>query len=187
MARWKKSLIVGAVVVGTLFLVLFGGGALMDPNIALDLDKHLSSPPSLLFRFLDNQPGLNAWWSAGQAGAPADDGRMLVKKKSGPDQGQGLAVIFVDEQDRLMETWVIVSSEPPTKIVYAVDLAGAMTVERTLTLTPDGDGTRLTWQEKGRIDRSALRWMKVLMPAQRIIDNFDRALAALDRVAGTRP
>lgn len=183
MARWKKALIVAAIVTGALFVGLFGGGALMDPNIALEVEKRLSSPPAVLFGFLDNQPGLQSWWSEGQTEAT---GRMSVKKKSGPEQGQGLAVQFVDEKGNVLETWVVVSSQPPTKIVYSVDFAGAMTVERTLTLTPEGDGTRVKWQEQGRIDRPAMRWMKVVMPPQTIIDNFDRALAALDRVARMR-
>lgn len=183
MARWKKALIVASVVVGALFLVLFGGGALMDPKIALDVEKRLSSPPDVLFRLLDNQPGLDAWWTMGQSDAPPGSPRMLVKKKSGPDQGQGLAVRFVDDEDNVMETWVIKSSDPPKTIVYEVDFAGAMTVERTLTLVPDGGGTRVTWAEKGHIERPAMRWMKVLMPQETILDNFDLALAALDRAA----
>ena len=187
MAKWKKALIKAAVVVGGLFLVLFGGGALMDPKIALEIEKHLSSPPAVLFAFLDNQPGLDRWWTAGQADQPPDSLRMLVKKKSGPDQGQGLALIFVDDEDNVMETWLVKSSDPPNRIVYEVDFAGAMKVERTLTLTPDGaGGTRVKWDEQGHIARPAMRWLKVLLPQQKILDNFDRALAALDRVAAMR-
>lgn len=172
MARWKKALIVASIVVGALSLVLFGGGALLDGNIELAVEKRLSSPPATLFRFLDNQPGLDAWW-----------GDMTVRKKLGPQQGQGLAVELVDDNGKVTETWLVKSSQPPSSIVYQVDFAGAMTVTRTLTLVPDGDGARVKWAEQGNIERPAMRWLKVLMPPETIIDNFDRALGALDRVA----
>ena len=186
MARWKKALLVATAVVGAMFLVLFGGGALMDPHISLDIEKRLSSPPAVVFGFLDNQAGLDAWWSTGQADAAPGSPKMRVKKKSGPDQGQGLAVEFVDDEGRVLEKWLVVAADAPRSIVYDVDFAGTMSVKRTLTLAADGDGTRVSWQERGTIQRPALRWMKVLMPPQTILDNFDRALAALDRAARMR-
>ena len=186
LSRPKKTALAMTIIVGSMFLLLFGGGALMDPKVALQLDRRLSSPPDALFRFLDTTAGLEQWWSAGQADVPAGAARMRVKKKSGPEQGQGLAVVFVDHEDAVFETWLVVSSQPPSKIVYDVDFAGAMTVRRTLTFTPDSGGTRVTWQEQGRIDRPALRWMKVLMSQEDLAANFDHALAALDRIAGVR-
>jgi hypothetical protein len=189
MTRLKKVILGVAIVTGAIGLVMFGGGALMDGNIALQVEKRLSSPPVVLFTFLDNAPGLDAWWSVGQEGQPDGVARMQVKRKSGPEQGAGLEVTFVvagEGEGTVMETWRIKSVNPPSTIVYDVDFAGAMTVERTLTLTPDGDGARVTWSEKGHIDRPAMRWMKVFMPPEQIQDNFDRALAALDRAAKSR-
>jgi hypothetical protein len=189
MSRLKKVILGVAIVTGALGAVMFGGGALMDGSIQVGVEKRLSASPQVLFTFLDNTEGLDAWWSVGQEGQPDDVPRMKVKRKSGPDAGAGLEVIFVaagEGEGSVMETWRIKSVTPPSNIVYEVDFAGALTVERTLTLTPDGDGTRVSWQEKGTIDRPAMRWMKVFMPPEKIQDNFDRALAALDRAAKTR-
>jgi hypothetical protein len=185
MTRLKKVILGVALVTGALGAVMFGGGALMDGNIAIGVEKRLSAPPVVLFTFLDNAPGLDAWWSVGQEGQPDGVPRMQVKRKSGPEQGAGLEVNFIAAGD-VMETWRIKSVNAPSTIVYEVDFAGAMTVERTLTLTPDGDGTKVAWNEKGFIDRPAMRWMKVFMPPEQIQDNFDRALAALDKAAQSR-
>ena len=185
----KKVILGVAIVTGLFGLVMFGGGALLDGSINVDVEKRLSAPPVVLFTFLDNTAGLDAWWSVGQEGQPDDVARMQVKRKSGPETGAGLEVVFVvagEGEGTVMETWRIKSVNPPSSIVYDVDFKGALTVERTLTLTPDGEGTRVSWSEKGTIDRPAMRWMKVFMPPEQIQDNFDRALAALDRAAKSR-
>ena len=189
MTRLKKVILGVAIVTGALGLVMFGGGALLDGSIAIQTEQRLEAPPVVLFTFLDNTAGLDAWWSVGQEGQPDDVPRMQVKRKSGPESGAGLEVIFVaagEGEGTVMETWRIKSVTAPSTIVYDVDFAGALTVERTLTLTPDGGGTRVTWAEKGTIDRPAMRWMKVFMPPEQVRDNFDRALAALDRAAKSR-
>lgn len=189
MTRLKKVILGVAIVTGVFGLVMFGGGALLDGSINVDVQKRLSAPPVVLFTFLDNAAGLDAWWSVGQEGQPDDVPRMRAKRKSGPENGAGLEVVFVvagEGEATVMETWRIKSVIPPSSIVYAIDLKGAVSVERTLTLTPDGEGTRVSWSERGAIDRPAYRWMKVFTPPEAFQDNVDRALGALDRAAKSR-
>ena len=185
---WGRKAIVGvAAITSIVGIVMFGGGALMDGHIDLGIEKQLKSSPSWLYPFLDNAPGIDAWWSVGQEGQPDQVPRMSVRRKSGPESGAGLQVEFVvADGGGVMETWTIKSVKPPSEIVYEVDFAGAMKVERTLTLTPDGDGTKVTWRETGNIERPAMRWMKMVMPPEEIQANFDRALAALDKAAQNR-
>lgn len=188
MSRLKKVIIVVAAITGILGVVMYGGGAMMDGKIELAIEKRLSSPPGVLFGFLDNPAGLDAWWSVGQEGQADTVPKMKVRRVSGPEVGAGLQVEFValGEDESVMERWTIKSVNPPNNIVYDVDFVGALTVERTLTLTADADGTRVRWSEKGFIERPAMRWMKVFMPPEQIQDNFDRALAALDKAAKSR-
>lgn len=188
MSRLKKVILGVSIITGGLGLVMFGGGALMDGSIKLEVEKRLSSSPEVLFGFLDSAAGLEAWWSVGQEGQPDSVPKMHVKRKSGPETGAGLEVTFVNAGDgAVLETWRIKSVTPPTQIVYDVDFAGALNVERTLTLTPDGEGAaRVKWTETGNIERPAMRWMKVFMPPEQIQDNFDRALGALDKAAKNR-
>src|SRR5687767_10701432 len=162
MALWKKALIALSVVVGLLTLVLFGGGALIDGRMVLDTEKRIAASPEKIFARLDTAPGIAAWWSQAELlpGYP----QMTVKKKSGPDQGRGLAVVF-EAGGELLETWTIKEIEA-AKIVYDIDFAGAMITERTLTLAPDGDGTKVTWHETATIEKPAFRWMKLIYPPE---------------------
>ena len=80
------------------------------------------------------------------------------------------------------EEWAVLSSEAPTEIVYEVDFQIFVT-ERTLILEPKEGGTLVRWHEIGRIDNPMLRYMLLLMPAEDVIDNFDKALVALDTVS----
>ena len=195
MGLGKKLVLVFGGLVALLAIVLYGGGALMDPNIALETEKRLGSPPDVVYGFLDDAAGLDAWWREGQEGQEPSLPKMRVKRKSGPEVGPGLQVQFVAAPEEggdgsVFETWTIKSAVPGQQIVYDVDFAGVLTVERTLTLTPDGvdengnaAATRVKWAEKGVIDAWAKRWMKVMAPPEKIVDNFDRALLALDRAA----
>ena len=171
-----KKIVLGLVaIVAIVALILFGGGYLIDPTIAIGTDQRLSSPPAALYRFLDSTEGLDRWWSSET---------MTVKKLSGPDSGAGLRVAF-EAGGKQIETWEVKSSDPPKQIVYAVDFSGMFTVERTLTLAPDGDGTKVSWRELGKLDNPLMRWGKVLSTPDSIINNFNSALAALDKVAAT--
>jgi len=179
----KKLLIVLLALLCVFALVVVGGGALIDPGIDLSVQKRLPHSAAQLYSHLDSVDGVAKWWSG-----PPPEGSppMQVKHKSGPTQGAGTVLTF-EADGQTMETWTIKATEPPSKIVYAVDFAGAFVVERTLTLAPDGDGsaTNVTWRETGSIESPMMRWFNVLMPAESVTKNFENALDLLARAAST--
>jgi uncharacterized protein YndB with AHSA1/START domain len=177
----RKVLMVLLALLGALFVVVIGGGLIIDGNIALGIEKRIAAPPDTIFSFLDNAAGLDTWWKSGDQSAQPQM-KFDVKKKSGPEKGAGLVVDF-ESEGKVFETWTIKSSDPPRQIVYDVDFGGAFQVERTLTLTEDGDATRVKWHETGVIKNPAMRWFKVMMPPETIIKNFEMALGALEKAA----
>ena len=180
MKRWPK---VVAALAGLLVLfvaVIFIGGLAIDPKIEVGVEKRLARTPEQLFPLLSSASGIAKWWSS----APPMEGqpKMEVKKKSGPDEGAGLMVTF-EAGGTLMETWEVKASHPSSRVVYEVDFAGMMKVERTLTLTPDSEGTKVSWKETGTLDSAPMRWMKVIMPADAVAKNFEAALELLEKAA----
>ncbi|MDP2345068.1 MAG: SRPBCC family protein [Deltaproteobacteria bacterium] len=174
----KKVAVVVAVVFLVLVALVFGGGRFIDGSIDVGTRKRIAAPPAAIFGHLDNAAGIHSWWNAAGDAEHALD----VRKKSGPDVGAGVVVTFHPAgSDDVMETWTVKASEPPARIVYDVDFAGMMTVERTLTLAAEGDGTEVTWHETGLIDTPAFRWMKLMMSNEDVVKNFDSALSLLER------
>jgi hypothetical protein len=96
----------------------------------------------------------------------------------------GLVVVF-EMDGSPIERWTIEASDPTSQIVYRVEFIGTFTVQRTLTLTPEGNGTLIRWRENARLDSPLMRWGKVLSSPDAVIANFDNALAALDQVASS--
>jgi uncharacterized protein YndB with AHSA1/START domain len=180
MKRWQKVAL-GVVLAPVVLVAGCGiGGLFIDPKVELGIEKTLAAPPSALFPLLQSAEGINDWWSHAQDGGH----EMVATKKSGPDEGAGLVVIF-EANGSVMETWTVKAAEPSSRIVYDVDFAGMLTVERTLTLTSSGTGTLVTWNETGEMSSPYMRWMKVLMPADGVKQHFHDALSALDKAAAT--
>lgn len=193
----KKLLVALLVVLVLVGGVIYVGGAFIDPNVQVGTESHLAAPPAAVFAHLDNVAGLTRWWTIapppemkeGMQSPP----KMSIRKIGGPDQGPGMMVVF-EMDGRVMETWTLKTSEPPgrgpgggARVVYEVDFAKMMKVERTLTLTPDEEGTRVTWRETGVIEKPPYRWMKVLMSDEQVTKSFEAALGALGKAAKSAP
>jgi hypothetical protein len=104
-----------------------------------------------------------------------------VRKASGPDEGEGLVVVF-EAGGKVLETWTVRHASAD-RVEYDVDFAGMLTVHRTLTMSEIDGAVHVTWREAGRIDNPLARWMKVLMPEEEVMKNCDIALEALERAA----
>ena len=178
---WKKKLLIAAGVLVGLFVALILGGYLISPAIELETHARLDAPPEAIHPHLDELEGLRAWWGRAAEEFPEGMPAMTIEHRGGPTQGEGMQIAFVAD-GKTAETWVVVESDPPSKVVYDVDFQ-AFVVRRTLTLTPEADGaTLVTWSETGTIDRPLMRYM-TLMPQQVILDNFNAALRALGAVS----
>jgi uncharacterized protein YndB with AHSA1/START domain len=180
----KRLKIIGSVLGAVVLLgvvVVVGGGFAIDPDVSLETTREIAAGPASVVRHLSSAEGLAAWWKVAQDETPPGAPRMTVQKQAGPDQGEGLVVTF-EAGGSVMETWTV-RHVSPERVEYEVDFAGMLTVHRTLTLAGAGERLRVTWRETGRIDNPVSRWMKVMMPAEEIVKNFDAALGALERAA----
>lgn len=183
---WKTKLLIAAGVIAGLFVALVLGGFLISPEVELETHARLDAPPEAIYPHLDELEGLRAWWArAGEETAAQGMPAMTIEHRGGPTQGEGMQLAFVAD-GQTFETWVVVEREPPSKIVYDVDFQ-AFVVRRTLTLTPEAEGTTLvTWAETGTIDRPLMRYM-TLLPQQVVLANFNAALRALGAVSTGDP
>lgn len=179
--RKLKIFLIALVALVALFVL---GGYALDSEVTLRTQATLAAPPATVFATLESHEGQVQWWTQAMKahaaeGAPA----MEINHVGGPPQGKGMQVHFVHD-GAVAEAWEVLESDAPNRIVYEVDFQ-VFVVTRTLTLTPAGAGTRVTWTDHGRFENPISRYM-TLMPADGVIDNFNNALVALDSVTAPR-
>jgi len=184
MMEWWK---VGAACFGALLLFVVGiyvGGTMIDGRIDMGTEASIEAPQTQVYEYVATGEGVVQWWTA--AGAEfADSGYppldISVIEPGGAD-GVGLHVRFSSD-GTVMEDWTVISASPPESVVWRVDFAGMMEVERTLSVRTDGDGCIVGWHEVGTIDNPMFRYMTLMMPPEDIVKNFDGALTALKKEA----
>jgi uncharacterized protein YndB with AHSA1/START domain len=170
-----------ALLAATVLFVL--GGFLIDGEVKLETEATLSAPPEAVFEVLNTYEGQVEWWTLAmkphiEAGmSPVD-----IEHSGGGASGKGMQLQFVAGGD-VAEDWEVLESDAPNRIVYDVDFQ-IFAVERTLTLTPEGAGTHVTWSDTAQIDNPVMRYL-TLMPSDSVIENFNGALRALDQVTAS--
>jgi uncharacterized protein YndB with AHSA1/START domain len=176
--------IVLAVLLG-LAALLFAAGFLLPGDFAYETAAEINAPPEKIFSYLDSQEGLKAWWgSTAEEAKAAGYPPMELVAPAGPASGKGMRFEFRVE-GVTAETWEVLESEPPRRIVYEIDFQ-ILKVRRTLTLEPvDADTTRVRWAESGTSQNPLLRW-GALIEGDSIVSNFDRALGAVKKLAEAR-
>jgi len=173
--------IVVAVLAGICLLLVLAG-FLIDPDVRLETEATLSAPPEVVFEVLHSHEGQIAWWDRAMEQYVSDGEMppMEVEHTGGPARGKDMQIAFTSEGE-VFEEWKVLDATAPDRIVYEVDFQ-IFVVERTLTLTPSGGGTHVSWVETAHLSNPVMRYM-TFMPEQSIIENFDAALAALDEVS----
>ncbi len=119
-----------------LYLLL---GLLLPGRWEAEADMVLHAPPSALFPYLNR---MDRWvlWNPGP-----ESGSEFV----GPVEGVGAGLQWDDRQygeGRLL----ILVSEADARVEYEVQVeGGSLTIHGVISLSPEGDGTRLQWTERG--------------------------------------
>lgn len=159
--------------------VLLGGYAL-PKQFQASTSITIAAPPARVFPTFDTQDGIQAWWKSMAEGKdlPLPPGSFEIVALDGPKRGKGAKVDFVLD-GKVTETWEIVESEAPGRVVYDVDFK-IMLVRRTITLEAKDGGTLVTWSETAEIESPLMRYFSRLS-GDAIVRNFAVALGGVKR------
>jgi hypothetical protein len=123
---------------GILLLYLLVGLLLPGSWTATE-ESSLPVPPSAVYPFLDRLSAWESWTPFPETGLEA----------FGPSEGAGSGVRWDDPQYGRGEAR-IVEARPDTSVEYEVLIeGGSLRIHGSLTLTPEGGGSRLRWVEQG--------------------------------------
>jgi uncharacterized protein YndB with AHSA1/START domain len=131
-----------AIVSGTVALILIGVlvvGILLPGNWTVERSILIQAPPDAIYPHLARA---SAWddWTPGP-----ESGYEFV----GPDEGEGSGRTW-DDPGYGQGRFEIMETDPPRRVRYTVEVEdGAIRIQGDLRLTPEEEGTRVTWQEVG--------------------------------------
>ena len=127
-------------------------GFLLPGRWSVERSDVVGAPPADVFPWLDDPHRWDQWAPLGEVEAtfsgPAR-GAGASRRWTHPEVGDGV--------------FTIISTIPDREVRYRVEVQGGrMVTEGTLRLTPEGTGTRVTWQEQGDFGRNPLLGYMVL-------------------------
>jgi hypothetical protein len=130
-------------------LVLFlAVGFLLPSEWASAASDTLEATDDEILRLLDSPEGWQTWTTWPDSGLT----------RSGPDRGAGAAISWDDRE--VGSGSFTIRSVAPDVVTYTVEVAGAggavMRTIGSVTLSSEGDGTRVLWEESGDLGRNPL-------------------------------
>lgn len=133
-------------------------------------------PSEEVYAVLDTPEGWRLWTAWPDSGLT----------RSGPERGEGASIAW-DDRELGEGEFRIVEAEANQRVRYAVQVGGgAMRTSGTLTLTPEGDGVRVLWEESGNLGWNPLMgyWAFFMNRAQTA--ELERSLDRLGTVVSDR-
>jgi uncharacterized protein YndB with AHSA1/START domain len=173
----------GTVVLGggglllTFFLLL---GWLLPSSWEAEAALLIPAPAAAVYPLLDSPEGWQRWTPWPESGV----------QRSGLSRGQG-ATLSWDDPELGAGSFTIVSATENRRVDYAVRVdEGDMRADGTLTLAPEGSGTKVQWREEGDLGWNPLMgyWALSLSRAQseELAKGLERLKALVDS-AGVSP
>ncbi|WP_172826841.1 SRPBCC family protein [Flammeovirga sp. SJP92] len=126
-------------------LLLFAGGAMLLPS-EYNVKEHvyINAPRSAVFPYIENLRKWNDW-----AFKLEEEGSRLSPEYHGPDEGAGAMHTWMSYDGSSAELRVL-ESEPYDKVHLQMSTnEGTFISEMIFTLEKSGEGTLVTWNEKG--------------------------------------
>ena len=149
-------------------LILGGGGLLLILFLLLgwllpstweaEAALLIPTPAAAVYPLLDSPEGWQRWTPWPESGV----------QRSGVTRGEG-AMLSWNDPELGTGSFTIVSATEDQRVDYAVRVdEGAMRTDGTLTLAPEGGGTRVQWREEGDLGWNPLMgyWALSLSRAQ---------------------
>jgi hypothetical protein len=121
------------------FLIFLLAGLILPGTWEANSDRLLPAPPEAVYPFLAGAEQWVLWNPMPESGSEFIgplEGAGSGLEWNDPQYGKGRFLVLFSEEDRRVE--------------YEVEIeGGALTIHGTLTLSPEGSGSRLHWTEKG--------------------------------------
>jgi uncharacterized protein YndB with AHSA1/START domain len=167
-------------VLGALFVlvVVAAASAYLQPRqLTVTRSVVIEAPPARIFPYLNSLQQVAQWspW----AGVDLD----LGKAYAGPAEGVGNRMQWSSADPSVGSgTQRIIASVPDRRVESALDLEFLGSVTEWQDLTPEGDGTRVTWGLRTDLGNSPIGRYRGLMLRRSTSADFDRGLARLKAV-----
>jgi uncharacterized protein YndB with AHSA1/START domain len=155
-----------------LFLVVVGGGFALPGEVQVSRNAIIAAPPAKIFAVvsdLNRNKDWSPWLSIDpnikvEITGPAGIGQKLSWTSNDPNVGTG--------------TQETIGFEPDKQVVAALDFGEMGKAVATVQLTPEGDGTKVTWLLDSKLNNVIERWFG-LMFDKWIGHDFEKGLASL--------
>ena len=160
-------------------LLLLAIGFLLPSAWQVERSVVIHAPAPVIFPYLNS---LKQWreWTVWYQQHPD-----MKTEYSGPDAGVGATSRWNDEDGR--GVMKVMQSEPNRFVAYTLLLnAGQFRADGTLSLIPEGEGTRVVWGAAGEIGRSPVNRYFALILGRRIGADFDDSLTRLKQKLETK-
>lgn len=157
-----------------LVLVLIGIGYVLPEQAHVERDVLIDAPPQAVFTHLNDLRRFNEWspW--------ARDSAAVEYGFSGPDSGVGARMYWRSDDPELGSGSILITqSRPPERLTTRLDLGDQGTASAYFTITPAGNGSRVTWGFDGRFDNNIIQRYFGLMMERWIGQDYERGLRRL--------
>jgi uncharacterized protein YndB with AHSA1/START domain len=125
---------IAAVLLGFLFI-----GFLLPSEWSTERSALVPAPPDSVFPYLESAEAWSLWTPSPETGV------VLFGPETGPGSGRRW-----DDPGYGRGEFVIVDMERPRFVEYEVAVeGGAIRITGHISLSPTGEGTRITWRERG--------------------------------------
>jgi uncharacterized protein YndB with AHSA1/START domain len=155
-----------------LFLVAVGGGFALPGEVTVARSAVMAAPPAEVFAVVSDLNRSKDWtpWMAldpkmkVEITGPAGIGQKLTWSSDDPNVGKGTQETVGFEQDK--------------QVVAALDFGDMGKATATVQLSPEGDGTKVTWMFNSKLNNIFERWLG-LMFDRWIGADFEKGLSNL--------
>ncbi|MCB1552737.1 MAG: SRPBCC family protein [Xanthomonadales bacterium] len=173
----KKILIAVAAVIGLLVI----GAYLLPRHVKVERSIVIDRPASQVFTMLDGFSRFNEWspWF------PKDPNATYTR--SGPEFGVGAAHAWEGNDDVGKGRSTITASKPFERIDVKLEFEGMDPADYAYVLSPEGDGTQVTWTMQADMGNNPIgRWMGLMMDGW-VGHDYETGLASLKKLIESFP
>lgn len=159
----------GGALLGVLFIVV---GYLLPTDWEARAERLIAHPAQAVFRYVDSPEGWRDWTTWPESGVT----------RSGPPRGEG-ATLAWDDAELGSGSFALTRVVPGERVAYRVEVEGTMLTEGEIALTPEGEGVRVTWLERGNLGRNPLMGWWGLSMERAQSDELAKGLERLEAAA----
>ena len=161
-------------------IVLFLGYAATRPDtFHVERSASIAAPPAAIYAQIVSLPRWQAW-SPWEKLDPA-----MKRQLGGSESGVGATYAWEGNSDVGKGKMTITEAEPPSKVALRLDFLEpfASTSVATFALSPEGEGTRVTWSMDGNQNFLA-KVVCIFMDMDKLVGgDFEKGLASLAQVS----